>query len=87
MTDIFSIGAAIAPLAILVAFPIALAWALDPAAIPGRGRATDAYPPVVPEPEPVRWRTELAGRRHAAGPDAGAPGTGRPARVPTGASG
>jgi hypothetical protein len=58
MTDILAIAAAAAPLVALVAFPIALTWALDPSAIPGRGRPATPARPLVHEPEPTRWGEE-----------------------------
>jgi hypothetical protein len=59
MTDILAIAVTAAPLVALVAFPIALAWVLDPSAIPGRGRPATPARPLVHEPEPTRWSEEL----------------------------
>ena len=55
MTDILILIENMAPLALLIAIPIAADWLLE-----GRGvhvpESTAARTPVVPEPEPPRWR-------------------------------
>jgi hypothetical protein len=84
MTDIVSIVTAVAPLAAVVILPVALAWALDPSAIPGRRWAADPVGRIVPEREPVRWRTELADRSRSA--PRGTAGDG-PTELPTSAVG